>query len=109
MSQQAEKETVTVMKFLDHAYTALIAVIFVAIVAALVMTLAKAEEQTRVYAPDGRSVGTIVPQREGTLRYYDSRGNSLGTSTTVGNTTTFYGPGGSVTGKAVLPFRGGRR
>jgi hypothetical protein len=41
-------------------------------------------------------------------------GNSLGTSTTIGNTTTFYGPGGNVTGRTVGPagngpFSGARR
>jgi hypothetical protein len=34
-------------------------------------------------------------------------GNSLGTSTTTGNTTTFYGPGGNVTGKTVGPVGNG--
>jgi hypothetical protein len=61
------------------------------------------EEQTRVYAPDGRSVGTVAPQGEGSLRYYDSRGNSLGTSTTTGNTTRFYDAGGRPTGSATSP------
>jgi hypothetical protein len=41
-------------------------------------------------------------------------GDSLGTSTTIGNTTTFYGPGGNVTGRTVGPagngpFSGARR
>jgi hypothetical protein len=53
-----------------------------------------------------------APQGQGSGRYYDSRGNSLGTSTTTGNTTTFYGPGGNVTGRATGPapaFPGGGR
>jgi hypothetical protein len=48
------------------------------------------------------------------MRYYDKGGSSLGTSTTRGNTTTFYGPGGNITGKAIGPsshpsFSGARR
>jgi hypothetical protein len=74
----------------------------------------RAEPQTRIYGPDGRSIGTATPQGNGSIRYRDAGGSSLGTSTTTGNTTTFYGPGGSVTGKAVGPagngpFRGVRR
>jgi hypothetical protein len=55
-------------------------------------------------------VGTAAPQGNGTVRYYDSRGNSLGTSTTTGGTTTFYDSGGNVTGRAIGPtptFPGG--
>jgi hypothetical protein len=62
-------------------------------------------EQTRFYNAQGKSVGTAVPQGQGSVRYYDNRGNSLGTSTRTGNTTTFYGPGGNVTGKSVNPTR----
>jgi hypothetical protein len=69
----------------------------------------QAGEQTRFYGPDGRSIGTAVPQGEGSVRYYDARGNSLGTSTTTGGTTTFYGPGGNVTGKASGPAPAFRR
>jgi hypothetical protein len=79
-----------------------IAIIAVAAMALLVLH-ARSEPQTRFYDSRGNSVGTIVPQSDGSTRFYDSRGNSLGTSTTTGNTTTFYGPGGSVTGKAVGP------
>ena len=67
---------------------------------------AKAEEQTRLYAPNGQSLGTAAPQGEGSVRYYDSRGNSLGTSTTTGNTTTFYDRGGNVTGRTSAPSIG---
>jgi hypothetical protein len=74
----------------------------------------RAGEQTRFSDAHGNSLGTAVPQGGGSVRYYDARGNSLGTSTTRGGTTTFYGPGGSVTGKTVGPagngpFGGGRR
>jgi YD repeat-containing protein len=49
---------------------------------------------------------------EGSVRYYDARGNSLGTSTTNSTgTATFYDPRGNVTGRAGGPapmpgFRG---
>jgi hypothetical protein len=75
----------------------------------------RAEPQTRIYGPDGRSIGTATPQGDGSVRYRDAGGNSLGTSTTTpGGTTTLYGPGGSVTGKTVGPagngpFGGARR
>jgi hypothetical protein len=65
----------------------------------------RAEPQTRFYSPDGRSLGTAVPQGQGTIRYYGANGSSLGSSTWVGNTTTFYNPRGSVTGKAIGPAR----
>jgi hypothetical protein len=76
--------------------------------AALVSTPAIAAEQTRIYAPDGRSLGTIVPTSPGSVRTYDAQGRSTGTSTTTGNTTTFYGPGGAVTGTTTRPLRSGR-
>jgi hypothetical protein len=90
-----------------------IAIIAVAAMALLVLH-ARSEPQTRFYDARGNSLGTGVPQGDGSVRYYDSRGNSMGTSTTRGNTTTFYGPDGSVTGKTVGPagngpFGGARR
>jgi hypothetical protein len=83
-------------------------------VLALFVLHAKSEPQTRFYDARGNSLGTGVPQSDGSARYYDSRGNSMGTSPTRGGRTTFYGPGGSVTGKAVgpignSPFGGARR
>jgi hypothetical protein len=82
---------------------------------ALSIAPAFAEQQTRFYGPDGKSIGTAVPQGQGSVRYYDARGNSMGVSTTAGGTTTFYGPGGNVTGRASMPgatmpsFQSGRR
>jgi YD repeat-containing protein len=73
-----------------------------AIVLALSVTAASAQ-QTRFYAPDGKSIGTAVPYGNGSVRYYDSRGNSLGTSTTTGNTTRFYDAGGRSTGSTSGP------
>jgi hypothetical protein len=73
---------------------------------AVLASPAFAEPQTRFYGPDGRSLGTAVPQGQGSIRYYDSRGNSTGTSSTSGGTTTFYAPGGNVTGRATAPAAG---
>jgi hypothetical protein len=75
---------------------------------------ANAEEQTRFYDSRGNSIGTAAPQGAGSVRYFDSRGNSLGTTTTTpGGTTTFYDSRGSVTGHASGPapshFGGARR
>jgi hypothetical protein len=41
-----------------------------------------------------------VPASAGQTRYYDSRGRSLGTSSTSHGVTTFYNARGSVTHKA---------
>jgi YD repeat-containing protein len=79
------------------------------------ITNASAEPQTRFYDARGNSIGTAVPQGEGSTRYYDAGGRSLGTSTTMpgGGTRTFYGPSGNVTGRASSPpfhgSHGGRR
>jgi hypothetical protein len=95
----------------------------IAALAAIIATAAYAEPlpvphgqgSVRYYDSRGNSLGTAAPQGEGSVRYYDARGNSLGTSTTTpGGTTTFYGPGGNVTGRASGPAspgsgrRGGR-
>jgi hypothetical protein len=79
------------------------------------VVLVRAEPQTRFYDARGNSIGTATPQSDGSVRYRDAGGNSIGTSTTApGGTTTFYGPGGNVTGRAVGPsshpsFSGARR
>jgi hypothetical protein len=97
-----------------------IAIIAIAMVGLVFLVVqARSEPQTRIYGPDGRSIGTATPQGDGSIRYRDAGGNSLGTSTTTpggsaGPTTTFYGSGGNVTGRAVGPagngpFGGGRR
>jgi YD repeat-containing protein len=75
-----------------------ITTILLAFALALAATAARAEQQTRFSEPDGRSIGTAVPLRNGSVRYYDARGNSVGTSTTTGNTTRFYDAGGRPTG-----------
>jgi YD repeat-containing protein len=81
-------------------------VILVVVMFALIASNANAGEQSRVYAPDGRSIGTVVPQGDGS-RFYDARGNSRGTSTTTGNTTKDYDARGNVLGTTTAP-RGDR-
>jgi hypothetical protein len=76
-----------------------ISTIFLAFMLAAAVSTAHAGEQTRFYGPDGKSIGTAAPQGDGSVRYYDARGNSLGTSSTIGNTTRFYGPDGKRTGE----------
>jgi YD repeat-containing protein len=72
----------------------------------LFATAAFAEpQQTRIYGPDGRSIGTAAPQGEGTIRYYDARGRSTGTSTTIGNTTRYYDASGQSIGSSAPPAR----
>jgi YD repeat-containing protein len=67
---------------------------------ALAVTAVQAQDrpQTRFYDARGNSIGTAAPQGQGTVRYYDARGNSLGTSTTPGGATKFYDAGGRPTG-----------
>jgi YD repeat-containing protein len=79
----------------------------IAIVIALIASNAGAAEQSRVYAPDGRSIGTVVPQGDGSNRFYDAHGNSRGTSTTTGTTTKDYDARGNVLGTTSAP-RGDR-
>jgi hypothetical protein len=62
-------------------------------------------EQTRIYDANGRSIGTATPEGQGSVRYRDAGGRSVGTSTTTHGTTTFYGPSGNVTGRAVGPAK----
>ena len=58
-------------------------------------------QQTRYYDARGNSLGTSSTSSSGQTRYYDSRGNSLGTgSTSSSGTTTYYDSRGNVTGRA---------
>jgi YD repeat-containing protein len=77
--------------------------VIVALVATLMISNAMAAEQSRVYGPDGRSIGTIVPLGDGSSRFFDARGNSRGTSTTSGNTTKDYDARGNVLGTTTAP------
>jgi hypothetical protein len=49
--------------------------------------------------------GSTVQRDAPTTRFYDSRGNSVGSATTYGNTTTFYGADGRVVGRATRQGR----
>jgi hypothetical protein len=61
-------------------------------------------QQTRYYDNRGNSLGTSSTSSGGQTRYYDSRGNSLGTSSTNSSgTTTFYDSRGNVTGQSSGP------
>jgi hypothetical protein len=71
----------------------------IGIIIALLLAAPTAQsQQTPFYGPDGRSIGTAVPLGDGSVRYYDERSKSLGTSTTTGNTTRFYDERGRPTG-----------
>jgi hypothetical protein len=72
------------------------------VAAALVLVAAPAfAQQTRYYDSRGSSLGTSSTSSGGQTRYYDSRGNSLGTSSTNSSgTTTYYNSRGSVIGRA---------
>jgi YD repeat-containing protein len=74
-----------------------------ALALALLTLPSHAGEQIRLYAPDGRSIGTAAPLGAGSTRYYDARGRSTGTSTTSGGTTTVYDSSGRVIGRAQHP------
>jgi YD repeat-containing protein len=74
-----------------------------AFVLALLTLPSHAGEQSRFYAPDGRSIGTAVPLGAGSMRYYDARGRSTGTSTTSGGATTVYDSRGRVISRAQHP------
>jgi hypothetical protein len=58
-------------------------------------------EQTRLYGPDGRSVGTATTDGSGATVFRDARGRTVGTSsTTREGVTTLRDPRGRVTGRA---------
>jgi YD repeat-containing protein len=88
-------------------WLSLVGVMLAGLLLLAIVTNAGAAEQSRVYAPDGRSIGTVVPQGDGSNRFYDARGNSRGTSTTTGNTTKDYDARGNVLGTTSAP-RGDR-
>jgi hypothetical protein len=74
-----------------------------AIVLALLLVLAGpagAQQQQRIYGPDGKSLGTVTRDSQGSARFYEARGKSLGTSSTdSAGTTTFYDSRGRVIGR----------
>ena len=68
---------------------------------ALVGSQALAQEQTRIYGPNGRSLGTAAPYGTGSVRYRDSRGRTTFTTTTMNGVTRFYDSGGHLTGTVI--------
>src|SRR5262244_2453023 len=56
---------------------------------------------TRIYGPDGRSLGTAAPYGTGSVRYRDSRGRTTFTTTTMNGVTRFYDSGGHLTGTVI--------
>ena len=69
---------------------------------ALVGSQALAQEQTRIYGPDGRSLGTAAPYGTGSVRYRDSRGRTAFTTTTMNGVTRFYDSGGHLTARRAI-------
>jgi hypothetical protein len=67
----------------------------------LIGSQALAQEQTRIYGPDGRSLGTASPYGTGSVRYRDSRGRTTFTTTTMNGVTRFYDSGGHLTGTVI--------
>jgi YD repeat-containing protein len=74
-------------------------VIRIAVTALALLALPAQAQQTRLYGPDGRSLGTAATAGSST-RYYDSAGRSAGTSTTIGDTTTFYDARGNAVARS---------
>jgi hypothetical protein len=68
---------------------------------ALVGSQALAQEQTRIFGPDGRSLGTAAPYGTGSVRYRDSRGRTTFTTTTTNGVTRFYDSGGHLTATVI--------
>ena len=68
---------------------------------ALFSSQALAQEQTRIYGPDGRSLGTATPYGTGSIRYRDSRGRSNFTTTTVNGVTRIYDSSGHLTATVI--------
>jgi YD repeat-containing protein len=77
-------------------------VALIAVIISLAIDQARAQPQTRFYDSQARSVRTAAPYGNGSVRYYDARGKTLGTSTTTGNTTRFYDASGRPTGTGSL-------
>ena len=68
---------------------------------ALVTSSAIAGEQTRFYDARGNSIGTATRDSQGTTTFRDSRGSTTGTaSTSVGQGTVFRDNRGNVTGRS---------
>jgi hypothetical protein len=68
---------------------------------ALVSSQALAQEQTRIYGPDGLSLGTAAPYGTGSVRYRDSRGRTNFTTTTMNGVTRIYDSSGHLTATVI--------
>ncbi len=77
--------------------------VLIAVIVGLAIDQARAQPQTRLYDSQGRSVGTATPYGNGSVRYYDARAKTSGTSTTTGHTTKFYEASGRSIGSATSP------
>jgi hypothetical protein len=73
------------------------------VIAVFAAGAAMADEQTRFFGPDGRTIGTATTDSAGSTRFRDARGRTTGMSTTIGGTTTFYDERGRVVGRATGP------
>ena len=80
--------------------------IFLAFALALTTTAAQAQ-QTRYYDSRGNSIGTSSPNSSGVTTFRDSRGNTTGTAIRDSQGTTFHDNRGNVTGRTSTP--GARR
>jgi hypothetical protein len=70
-------------------------------VLAVVSSQALAQEQTRIYGPYGRSLGTAGPYGSGSVRYRDPRGRTNFTTTTMNGVTRIYDSGGHLTATVI--------
>jgi hypothetical protein len=68
---------------------------------AVVSSQALAQEQTRVYGPDGRSLGTATPYGTGSVRYRDARGRTNFTTATMNGVTRIYDSSGHLTATVI--------
>jgi hypothetical protein len=57
-------------------------------------------QQTRYYDSRGNSLGTATTSSSGQTTFRDSRGNTTGTATTNSSGTTFYDRRGNVVGRS---------
>jgi hypothetical protein len=73
----------------------------VVLAASLMVTLARAQNQTTFRDSSGRTTGTATTNSNGTKTFRDASGRTTGTATTNSSgTTTFRDAGGRTTGTA---------
>ncbi len=84
-----------------RGWSAAAVVLGVIVVALVISNAAHAGEQTRFYDNRGNSIGTATRDSQGTTTFRDSRGNTAGTaSTSAGQGTVFRDSRGNVTGRS---------